>query len=254
MTTKSPKISIITVVFNGEKIIGETINSLINQDFKNFEYIIIDGASKDKTVDIIKKYAASHNILWISEPDKGIYDAMNKGIKKASGDYIYFLNAGDKLHDNHVLQKVSDLTLNNPSIIIGRVSIAGLKNIYHPINCETSITENARDLFHSHLCHQALFVQRKHLIETGSFPMKYPRFADFYSAWKIIKTGPVVNDQNLIVAEFSLDGISSDWRIAEKLYAEKEDLLKDLGFGRSKIHYQLGYLRTLIYKMKRKLI
>ena len=89
-----PKISIITVVYNGEKYLEETIQSVINQTYDNVEYIIIDGGSTDGTLDIIRKYEERID-YWVSERDKGIYDAMNKGIDVASGDGLIFLNAGD---------------------------------------------------------------------------------------------------------------------------------------------------------------
>ena len=88
------KISIITVVYNGSEFLESTIKSVINQTYDNIEYIIIDGASTDGTVDIIKKYQDKID-YWVSEPDKGIYDAMNKGIERATGGGLLFLNAGD---------------------------------------------------------------------------------------------------------------------------------------------------------------
>ena len=90
------KITFITVCYNAIDTLEKTILSIINQTYPNIEYIIIDGASTDGTVDIIKKY--EHKLsYWISEPDKGIYDAMNKGLKRATGDYINFMNADDIL-------------------------------------------------------------------------------------------------------------------------------------------------------------
>ena len=86
------KISIITVVFNALSNLEETILSVINQDYDNYEYIIIDGGSTDGTIEIIKKYHDKIT-LWITEPDKGIYDAMNKGVKFSDGQFVQFLNA-----------------------------------------------------------------------------------------------------------------------------------------------------------------
>ena len=109
MTDNKPKISIITVVYNGEKHLEQTIQSVINQNYENLEYIIIDGGSTDRTFDIIKKYE-KHIDYWVSEPDEGIYDAMNKGISIASGEYIAFLNADD-WYNGGTLETISDYIL-----------------------------------------------------------------------------------------------------------------------------------------------
>lgn len=102
-----PKISIITVTFNVEKVLERTIQSVLRQTYKNFEYIIIDGGSKDGTVELIKKYALNdQRIRWISEPDKGLYDAMNKGIKIAHGEWINCMNADDTFASDDVLEKI----------------------------------------------------------------------------------------------------------------------------------------------------
>ena len=95
---RSPRISIITVVYNGASTLEQTILSVLKQTYSRIEYIIIDGGSKDGTVDIIKKYQ-DRIAYWVSEPDEGIYDAMNKGIRHASGDWIYFLGADDILYN-----------------------------------------------------------------------------------------------------------------------------------------------------------
>ena len=94
MTKKNTKISIITVTFNAKEYLENTIKNIISLDYKDIEYIIIDGASTDGTIDIIKKHEKNID-YWLSESDKGIYDAMNKGIDKATGDWIIFMNAGD---------------------------------------------------------------------------------------------------------------------------------------------------------------
>ncbi|NOY46616.1 MAG: glycosyltransferase [Chlorobi bacterium] len=101
----NPKISIITVTFNCKEYLERTINSLKDQSFRDFEHIVIDGGSTDGTVDIMKKYL-DRIAYWVSEPDNGIYDAMNKGLKAARGDYVIFLNAGDTFYENTTLEKI----------------------------------------------------------------------------------------------------------------------------------------------------
>ena len=98
-------ISVVTVSYNAVSTIEQTILSVINQTYPNVEYIIIDGGSTDGTVDIIKKYA-DKIAYWVSEPDKGIYDAMNKGVVVATGEWINFMNAGDIFTDSDVIDKL----------------------------------------------------------------------------------------------------------------------------------------------------
>lgn len=100
-----PVISIITIVYNSENLVERTIQSVLEQTYPNIEYILIDGNSKDKTIEIIKHYE-DRIAFWISEPDKGIYDAMNKGLHQASGDYVLFLNSGDALHHAETLERI----------------------------------------------------------------------------------------------------------------------------------------------------
>ena len=111
------KISIITVVYNGKDTLAQTIESVISQDYANIEYIIIDGNSTDGTQGIIKEYG--HRIsYWMSEPDRGIYDAMNKGIEYASGDVIAFINSGDTYEDNILSEVVKDFKTETENIDI----------------------------------------------------------------------------------------------------------------------------------------
>ena len=109
---KKPLVSIITVVYNGEKYLEQTIQSVINQSYKNIEYLIIDGGSTDGTLDIIKKY--ENNIsYWVSEPDRGLYDAMNKGIKLAKGELIGMINSDD-WYEEDAVETMVKAYLNNP--------------------------------------------------------------------------------------------------------------------------------------------
>jgi glycosyltransferase involved in cell wall biosynthesis len=106
MRTKYPLISIVTVVKNGDRHLEEAIKSVLNQSYNNIEYIVVDGGSTDGTLDIIRKYEDKIS-FWVSEPDGGIFDAMNKGIRKASGDFIGILNADD-WYEPHFVEAVAD--------------------------------------------------------------------------------------------------------------------------------------------------
>lgn len=117
-----PLLSIVTVVYNGENFLEKTIQSIINQSYHNIEYIIIDGASTDKTVEIIKKYE-KHISYWVSEKDTGIYDAMNKGAKVATGDFINFMNADDIIYSSVAVERVVEQIENLNTTYYTRASI-----------------------------------------------------------------------------------------------------------------------------------
>ena len=112
------KLSIITINFNDREGLDKTIQSVINQAYKEFEYIVIDGASTDGSVDVIKKYAdkLTH---WVSEPDSGIYNAMNKGTQMASGEYCLYLNSGDFLAEDDVLERLFENDFNEDIVSCG---------------------------------------------------------------------------------------------------------------------------------------
>lgn len=111
------KVSVVTVCYNSVDTIEETILSVLNQSYPDVEYIIIDGGSTDGTVDIIKKYT-DRLAYWVSEPDKGIYDAMNKGIAIANGEWIHFRNSGDTFYDNNVIKTVFENNFSTDTIIV----------------------------------------------------------------------------------------------------------------------------------------
>jgi glycosyltransferase involved in cell wall biosynthesis len=135
-----PKVTVITICLNAEKYLEQTILSVINQDYSNTEYIIIDGKSKDRTIEIIKKYEGKIKI-WVSETDSGIYDAMNKGIKFSTGDWINVMNAGDTFVSSQTVSLVMSSVNKNTDLITGdrysvfensilkRYEKAGLRNL-----------------------------------------------------------------------------------------------------------------------------
>ncbi len=126
---KNYKISVVTIAYNCESVIEETIKSVVNQTYPNIEYIIIDGASKDGTLDVVKKYENSIDYIS-SEPDKGIYDAMNKGIAHATGDFIVFMNAGDSFFSNNVLELVVPQIEDDSIIVYGDIMKVAKRYMY----------------------------------------------------------------------------------------------------------------------------
>ena len=158
-----PLISIITVVYNAKDDLELTItNSVINQNYKNIEYIVVDGGSTDGTIEIINKHK-NYIKEWVSEKDSGVYDAMNKGIDLAAGDYITFLNAGDYYIDENVLMNLfNDIDKNNIDVVYGDINVIDDKRnenrhqkaweftLDNLIHCGTGV-----------VCHQAFFVKRK---------------------------------------------------------------------------------------------
>ncbi|MCY1133837.1 glycosyltransferase family 2 protein [Bacteroides fragilis] len=118
----NPLVTIITVCYNAETTIEKTILNVINQTYADIEYIIIDGGSNDGTIEIINKYANKIS-YWMSEPDRGIYDAMNKGIKLAKGDWVSFMNSGDSFYSLDTVEDVVQFIREEYDVIYGSVNV-----------------------------------------------------------------------------------------------------------------------------------
>ena len=164
---KIPLFSIITVCYQAETVIEATIKSVLDQSLDDFEYIIVDGASTDRTREIISKYIDDPRLRCISEPDKGLYDAMNKGIRLSKGRYLNFMNAGDCLADPDVLKDVSGVIDEHPDVdfIYGDVLYIyedGSESIRkYPWYCATKIYQLLGDCIN----HQSMFAKRHNYTE-----------------------------------------------------------------------------------------
>jgi glycosyltransferase involved in cell wall biosynthesis len=167
--------SIVTINFNNAAGLKKTIDSVVCQSFQNFEYIIIDGASSDYSIDVIKEYKEKIS-SYISEPDQGVYDAMNKGWKKSTGNYILFLNSGDVFADNEVLGNVSKLIDLSADIIYG-CHLWGSKEgeRWNPKK-DFKLREI---LNHTPISHQATFIKKSQLEKVGGFKSNYKIIADW---------------------------------------------------------------------------
>ncbi len=201
---KKTVFSIITVVYNSKIFIEKTILSVINQTYKNIEYIVIDGASTDGTLEILKKYADKIDII-ISEADKGLYDAMNKGLKKASGDYVWFINSGDTIRESDTTEKiVNGFRGNFPQIIYGETFIKGqtgkdigIRRLKAPDNLTWK--DFSRGMLVSH---QAFIAQRK-ICPTYKLEFKYS--ADYEWTLSLLKKAENIHNTKMILANF-MDG------------------------------------------------
>lgn len=175
---EQPPFSIITVVYNDADNLEKSIKSLIGQSIKDYEYIVIDGGSSDSTLEVIKKYE-SHISYWKSEKDKGIYDAMNKGIKAAKGKFIHFLNAGDTYSGPDLLQSVYKEMAN-----FSAVEIFYGKTIYKgdgSFNIKGNKLNFWNVYFSIPFCHQSMFFKKSLFEENGLYDTTYKFAADY--AW-----------------------------------------------------------------------
>lgn len=202
-----PLISIITVVLNGEKYLEETIQSVINQTYDNVEYIIIDGGSTDGTLDIIKKYEDKID-YWVSERDKGIYDAMNKGIDVATGKWINFMNAGDGFYADDTLEKIFAINdYKNIDVIYGN------HNVIYPHKTRIAKAGNLENIWKgSQFCHQSSFVASS-THKANKFNLSNKIGADFEFFYCLFREKKVFKHVDIVVANYSAGGVSDIKRV-----------------------------------------
>jgi len=228
---RTSKISIITVVFNNVENIEKTIKSVFNQTYKNIEYIVIDGGSTDGTIDIIKKYKKNID-YWISEPDKGIYDAMNKGAKKATGDYLYFLNSGDYFYDFDVLYNLSENFLENSDLVVG--SVIKLYEDYKTLS-KAQIHKLSLGVMPPH---QGSFIKRKVFEELDGYNIKYKSSGDFDFFCKFYKSNYSYKLLKDKIAYMPSGGYSSQKNISANETAEV-------------IKRYFGFFYSLLYRINK---
>lgn len=201
------QLSVITINLNNVQGLQKTIESVISQSFRLFEFIVIDGGSTDGSIRVIEEYSTQLN-YWVSEPDQGIYHAMNKGIKVAEGDYCLFLNSGDWLVNNTVLD---DIFVENPTADI----IAG--DVYYYDNQQNTIkwhvvspdVLSAKTLFQGSLPHQSTFIRRA-LFESIGYYNESLRIASdwLFFVEALLEKGCSYKHYQGVVSYFNMDGIS----------------------------------------------
>ncbi len=231
-----PTFSIITVTYNAAATIEATLLSVRQQTYRHFEHLIIDGASKDNTLYIIYKYK-DDTIKVFSEPDKGLYDAMNKGIRMASCDYLCFLNAGDTFHEVDTLEKIANTISTTPhglpSILYGETAIVNAERQFLHMRRHKAPDVLTWKSFQQGMlvCHQAFLVKRT-LAEPYNLQYKYS--SDFDWCIRMMKKADVISNTHLILIDYLDEGMTTRHH--------KESLIERLRIMAK--HY--GWCKTLI--------
>lgn len=210
--------SIVTVVYNDVKNIRHTIESVLSQDYPSLQYIIIDGSSSDGTLDVVKEY--SNNLLYASEPDKGIYDAMNKGLLKCSGDYVIFMNSGDTFTNRTVLSNVEKAISKStfiPDLVYGnyRESCGDWKSTIIPAR------SHRKAWYGAFASHQSTFYRVSFLREKGFlYDLNYQIAADYKLNLQVVSMSEHVLKIDLCVSDFDVAGVSNQHRKLGRIEAD----------------------------------
>ncbi|WP_042366495.1 glycosyltransferase family 2 protein [Bacteroides neonati] len=209
-----PTLSIITVTYNAEQVLETTLQSVISQTYHHIEYILIDGASKDRTLAIAEKYRDRIQLL-ISEPDRGLYDAMNKGIALATGEYVCFLNAGDSFHQDDTLQQMMQSIKGRelPDVLYGETALVDGKGHFLRMRRLSAPEVLTWKSFRQGMlvCHQA-FIARRTLIQPYNLNYRYS--ADFDWCIRILKKAKTIHNTHLTLIDYLDEGMTTQNRKA----------------------------------------
>lgn len=201
----NPLLTIIIPTFNSSKTIRTAIDSITNQSFKNFDVLVIDAVSTDGTVEIISAYQKNNSqIKFISENDKGIYDAMNKGIKMAKGQWLYFLGSDDRLYSNETLSIIFESqAILDEDVVYGNVIGTVFNGVYGSEFTQEKFMED-------NICHQAIFFRRTIFDTVGFFNLRYKSYADWDHNIKWFLSDKINKRYlDVIIAEYADGGFSA---------------------------------------------
>ncbi len=231
-----PKFSIITINRNKKKDLGleKTLESVISQDFTDFEYIVVDGASTDGSIDIIKKHS-DHITKWISEVDSGIYEAMNKGIKMATGEYLLFLNSGDYLCTKSILSTLATYKFTK-QVYFGNLVIVGQEDST-PFVVDFGGMNYNLDFFRRYaLPHQATIFRRSVFEKFGTYDESYRYCGDHEYFLRLMKHGVKFNHLPVAISMYDNNGVSNNPQLKGTIESEKNRMFA-LHFGNPPIHF-----------------
>ncbi len=243
----TPKFSVITVCYNAEATLEDTIQSVISQTYHHVEYIIVDGASKDRTMDIVNRYRDRIAVV-VSEPDKGLYDAMNKGIRLATGDYLCFLNAGDSFHEDDTLQQMvhSIHTLQLPDVLYGETELVDHEGHFLRMRRLQAPEHLTWKSFRQGMlvCHQAFFARRDLVMP---YDLRYRFSADFDWCIKIMKKSKVLHNTHLTLIDYLAEGMTTRNHQAS-LKERFRIMARHYGWASTVAHHAWFALRLLLKK------
>lgn len=222
-------ISIITVVFNGEKYIEETINSVLNQTYGSIEYIIVDGASTDNTMLIVNQYA-ERIACCISESDKSMYDGINKGLARATGDYVLILNSDDYLLSATAIEEaVSKVKDKNYSAFYCNIAIREYESLSYRKSFQTSKYELMMSMHGTFVPHPSLFVSQKACAVLKEYDLSYRYASDFDYILRLLHSFDDVVYINVFTTVFRRHEMSIT--SSGKLDSERLDILRKFGYN-----------------------
>ncbi len=235
-------VSVVTVVFNDERNIENIIQNVLNQTYPHIEYIVIDGGSTDNTVNIIRKYNDRID-YWISEKDLGIYDAMNKGAKLATGEWVNFMNAGDSFYSDHTVEEVLSSLPPSADIVYGHT--------YYKKQDKMTLIETygLECLWMSMICsHQSIFARSK-LLKQHPFDLKYRISSDYEFIYHCYVNGRHFHDTQQVIAVHAVDGISEQ-RIIKRMIERWSIVRKYSPSAKVNLFYFKLFFQKLIRTLK----
>jgi len=241
-----PKVSIITVVYNDVSGLEYTIRSVMKQTYAELEYIIVDGLSTDGTLDVIDQYREEVSIL-LSEKDNGIYDAMNKGLAAATGDYVLFLNSGDELYEDMTLEKVfssaenADIYYGETKLIDEERNILGDRRHRIPKRFDWKSFR-----YGMNICHQAIYVKRS---IAEPYDLQYQLSADIDWVIRAAKKANKIVNVNQYVAKYLVGGMTQK-RHRQSLKERYAIFKKYYGTFANVVNHGVIAARLILYRLK----
>ncbi len=248
-SSEQPIVTVLTVVYNRKDDLAITIPSVINQTYRNIEYVVVDGGSSDGTLEVIKQYGDELS-YWISEKDEGLYDAMNKALGLATGDYVWFMNAGDEIYHEDTTRMIISIAGGIPDIYFGETMMIDEERKEVGIRSEVTNQRLPYDLTWKSLkrgmvvCHQSILVRRS---IAPPYILDHLYSADIDWVIKCLKKAELAQNANAILSKYLMGGFSKQHH--RKSLWDRYDILKrHYGFLPNLFNHAMITMRSLFAK------